>query len=191
MAVQSGKLLIFSAPSGSGKSTLIRHLVERNHNLVFSVSATSRAPRGAERDGVEYHFLTLETFRAAIQRGEFLEYEEVYPNCFYGTLRSEVDGALQAGRNIVLDVDVKGGINIKRIYGSQALSVFVKPPSIEVLRQRLLARATDMPAMIEKRVAKAAWELQFAPQFDCVIVNDSLERAKQQLEQIINDFLRQ
>lgn len=191
MAVQSGKLLIFSAPSGSGKSTLIRHLVERNHNLVFSVSATSRAPRGAERDGVEYHFLTLETFRVAIQRGEFLEYEEVYPNCFYGTLRSEVDGALQAGRNIVLDVDVKGGINIKRIYGSQALSVFVKPPSIEVLRQRLLARATDMPAMIEKRVAKAAWELQFAPQFDCVIVNDSLERAKQQLEQIINDFLRQ
>lgn len=191
MAVQSGKLLIFSAPSGSGKSTLIRHLVERNHNLVFSVSATSRAPRGAERDGVEYHFLTLETFCAAIQRGEFLEYEEVYPNCFYGTLRSEVDGALQAGRNIVLDVDVKGGINIKRIYGSQALSVFVKPPSIEVLRQRLLARATDMPAMIEKRVAKAAWELQFAPQFDCVIVNDSLERAKQQLEQIINDFLRQ
>lgn len=191
MAVQSGKLLIFSAPSGSGKSTLIRHLVERNHNLVFSVSATSRAPRGAERDGVEYHFLTLETFRAAIQRGEFLEYEEVYPNCFYGTLRSEVDGALQAGRNIVLDVDVKGGLNIKRIYGSQALSVFVKPPSIEVLRQRLLARATDMPAMIEKRVAKAAWELQFAPQFDCVIVNDSLERAKQQLEQIINDFLRQ
>ena len=190
MAVQSGKLLIFSAPSGSGKSTLIRHLVERNHNLVFSVSATSRAPRGAERDGVEYHFLTLETFRAAIQRGEFLEYEEVYPNCFYGTLRSEVDGALQAGRNIVLDVDVKGGLNIKRIYGSQALSVFVKPPSIEVLRQRLLARATDMPAMIEKRVAKAAWELQFAPQFDCVIVNDSLERAKQQLEQIINDFLR-
>lgn len=190
MTVQSGKLLIFSAPSGSGKSTLIRHLVERNHNLVFSVSATSRAPRGAERDGVEYHFLTLETFRAAIQRGEFLEYEEVYPNCFYGTLRSEVDAALQAGRNIVLDVDVKGGLNIKRIYGSQALSVFVKPPSIEVLRQRLLARATDMPAMIEKRVAKAAWELQFAPQFDCVIVNDSLERAKQQLEQIINDFLR-
>lgn len=174
-------IFVFSAPSGSGKSTLINHLMSRISGLSFSVSATSRAPRGEERDGVEYHFLSQSEFEQKIKEDAFIEYEEVYAGTYYGTLRSEIDSRLQRGEDIVLDIDVKGGLNVKRIYGEQALLIFVQPPSIEELRRRLEARQTDSAAKIEQRVAKAAYELEFAPQFDAVIINDDLERAKREV----------
>lgn len=184
-----GKLIIFSAPSGSGKSTIVNRLIEAGFDFDFSVSATSRAPRGKERNGVEYWFLTPDEFRKKIAYNDFLEYEEVYPGCFYGTLKSATDDKLLAGRNMLFDVDVVGGLNIKKIYGSQALTVFVCPPSIDELRRRLVSRATDSPEMIEKRVAKAAWELEFAPKFDVRIVNDDLERAVKDTIAAIEKFL--
>lgn len=174
-------IFVFSAPSGSGKSTLINHLMSRISGLSFSVSATSRAPRGEERDGVEYHFLSQSEFEQKIKEDAFIEYEEVYAGTYYGTLRSEIDSRLQRGEDIVLDIDVKGGLNVKRIYGEQALLIFVQPPSIEELRRRLEARQTDSAAKIEQRVAKAAYELEFAPQFDAVIINDDLKRAKREV----------
>ena len=174
-------IFVFSAPSGSGKSTLINHLMSRISGLSFSVSATSRAPRGEERDGVEYHFLSQSEFEQKIKEDAFIEYEEVYAGTYYGTLRSEIDSRLQRGEDIVLDIDVKGGLNVKRIYGEQALLIFVQPPSIEELRRRLEARQTDSAAKIEQRVAKAAYELEFAPQFDVVIINDDLECAKREV----------
>lgn len=174
-------IFVFSAPSGSGKSTLINHLMSRISGLSFSVSATSRAPRGEERNGVEYHFLSQSEFEQKIKEDAFIEYEEVYAGTYYGTLRSEIDSRLQRGEDIVLDIDVKGGLNVKRIYGEQALLIFVQPPSIEELRRRLEARQTDSAAKIEQRVAKAAYELEFAPQFDAVIINDDLERAKREV----------
>ena len=186
-----GKLIIFSAPSGSGKSTIINHLLQQDLNLAFSISATSRPPRGTERDGVEYFFLTPDEFRERIARGEFLEYEEVYPGRFYGTLKSQVEKQLDAGQNVVFDVDVVGGCNIKKYYGERALSVFIQPPSVEELRRRLVGRGTDAPEVIEDRVAKAEYELGFAPQFDVVVVNDDLERAKQEATDVIRNFLNQ
>ncbi len=172
-----GKVVIFSAPSGSGKTTIVRELLGRFPQLEFSVSATSRAPRGAERDGVDYHFLSPEAFRLAVEQGRFVEWEEVYAGTCYGTLRSEVERIWAKGHVIVFDVDVIGGINLKRIFGDDACSVFVMPPSIEELRRRLVARGTDAPEVIERRVAKAEFELTKAPEFDHVIVNDCLEDA--------------
>lgn len=183
------KLIIFSAPSGSGKSTIINYLLTQPLHLAFSISATSRAPRGSERDGVEYFFLTPDEFRRRIEAGEFLEYEEVYKDRFYGTLKSQVEKQLADGQNVIFDVDVVGGCNIKQFYGNRALSVFIQPPSIEELRHRLEGRGTDAPEVIESRLAKAAYELTFAPKFDRVIINDDLEKAKAEALQVISDFL--
>lgn len=185
-----GKLIIFSAPSGSGKSTIINKLMsEYGLRGRFSISATSRKPRGSEQDGVEYYFLTEEDFRKRISEGDFLEYEEVYPGCFYGTLRSEVDRTLDRGENVILDIDVQGGLNVKKIYGDRALTLFIQPPSIERLRERLERRGTDAPEVIERRLAKAETELSFAPKYDAVVVNDDLEEACQSAARTIEDFL--
>lgn len=185
-----GKCLIFSAPSGSGKSTIINSLLLHPElKMEFSVSATSRAPRGTERNGVEYFFLSSDEFRSRIDAGDFLEYEEVYSGCFYGTLKQQVEKRLEAGMNVVFDVDVKGGCNIKKYFGDRALSVFIQPPSVQELEKRLIGRGTDTPEMIAKRVAKAEYELSFAPQFDVVIVNDVLEDAQQKALSTIRRFL--
>lgn len=184
-----GKLVIFSAPSGSGKSTIIQSLLNRDLNLSFSISATSRAPRGTEKNGVEYYFISPEEFRQRIANGEFLEYEEVYAGKFYGTLKSEVERILNSGRNVIFDVDVVGGLNIKKYYGDQALALFIQPPSIEELEKRLKHRATDAPEVIASRVAKAEYELSFAPRFDHIIVNDILEKAQEEAYQTIRQFL--
>ena len=184
-----GKLVIFSAPSGSGKSTIIQSLLNRDLNLSFSISATSRAPRGTEKNGVEYYFISPEEFRQCIANGEFLEYEEVYAGKFYGTLKSEVERILDSGRNVIFDVDVVGGLNIKKYYGDQALALFIQPPSIEELEKRLKHRATDAPEVIASRVAKAEYELSFAPRFDHIIVNDILEKAQEEAYQTIRQFL--
>lgn len=185
-----GKLIIFSAPSGSGKSTIINYLLKQGLDLAFSISATSRPPRGTERDGVEYFFLTPDEFRERIARGEFLEYEEVYPGRFYGTLKSQVEKQLAEGQNVIFDVDVVGGCNIKQYYGDRALSVFIQPPSVEELRRRLVGRGTDVPEVIADRVAKAEYELGFASKFDVVVVNDDLETAERQALDIIRNFLK-
>ncbi len=158
-------------------------------NLSFSISCTSRAPRGTEQDGVEYYFLSPEAFREKISEGAFLEYEEVYPDRFYGTLKSEVDRRLEAGQTVIFDVDVKGGVNIKHIYGEKALSIFIQPPSIEELRKRLEKRATDAPEVIEQRLARASYELTFAPKYDKIVVNDDLAQAQQEVYQLVKDFL--
>ena len=189
--MKKGKLIIFSAPSGSGKSTIVQWLMKEHPELrlYFSISCTSRAPRGTEQNGVEYFFLTPEEFREKIQNDEFVEYEEVYENRFYGTLKSQVEKQLNAGQNVVFDVDVKGGVNIKKFYGDDALSVFIQPPSIEELRKRLVGRATDSPETIEERLAKASYELTFANQFDTIVVNDDLEMAKNETLHQVNAFL--
>ena len=183
------KLIIFSAPSGSGKSTIINYLLGQGLNMAFSISATSRPPRGQEQHGVEYFFLTPEEFKERIANDEFLEYEEVYQDRFYGTLKSQVENQLNAGQNVVFDVDVVGGCNIKQFYGDRALSVFIQPPSIEELRKRLEGRGTDTPEVIESRIAKAEYELSFAPKFDVVIVNDDLDTAKAEALKVIREFL--
>lgn len=185
----AGKLIIFSAPSGSGKSTIINYLLKQGLRLRFSISATSRAPRGTEKDGVEYYFLTPDEFRARIAKGDFLEYEEVYTDKYYGTLKSEVERILNEGDNVIFDVDVVGGCNIKKFYGERALSIFIQPPSIEALRERLTGRGTDSPEVIESRIAKAEYELGFAKRFDRIIVNDQLEPACQEALSIIREFL--
>ena len=186
-----GKMLIVSAPSGSGKSTIVNWLMQEHPELklYFSISCTSRAPRGTEQNGVEYFFLTPEEFKAKIQNDEFLEYEEVYENRFYGTLKQQVENQREQGQNVVFDVDVKGGINIKKYYGDEALSLFIQPPSVEELRLRLEGRKTDTPEAIEERLAKAEYEMTFAPQFDKIIVNDDLETAKQETLKIVKAFL--
>lgn len=186
-----GRLLIFSAPSGSGKSTIINWLITEHPelNLAFSISCTSRAPRGTERHGVEYFFLTPDEFRRRIAQNEFLEYEEVYADRFYGTLKSQVDRQLEAGQNVVFDVDVKGGCNIKKFYGDHALSLFIQPPSIDELRNRLNKRATDAPEVIKDRIARATYELTFASKFDRTIINDNLERAEQDVYLAVKSFL--
>ncbi len=184
-----GKLIIFSAPSGSGKSTIINYLLTQNLNLAFSISATSRPPRGTEQNGVEYFFLSPEEFRQRIANNEFLEYEEVYENRFYGTLKSQVEKQLADGQNVIFDVDVVGGCNIKQFYGDRALSVFIMPPSVEELRKRLNGRGTDVPEVIESRIAKAEFELGYAGKFDVTIVNDNLEKAKAEALNVIRKFL--
>ena len=186
-----GRCLIFSAPSGSGKSTIVQYLMQEHpeFNLAFSISATSRPPRGKEQHGVEYFFLTPEEFRKKIEDGEFLEYEEVYQDRFYGTLKSQVEHQLAEGQNVVFDVDVKGGCNIKQFYGDLAMSVFIQPPSIDELRRRLLHRATDDAEQIERRLAKAEEEMSYAPRFDKILVNDDLETAKAEAVALLRDFL--
>jgi guanylate kinase len=189
--IMKGKMLIVSAPSGSGKSTIVQWLMQEHPELklYFSISCTSRAPRGTEQNGVEYFFLSPEEFRNKIAKNEFLEYEEVYENRFYGTLKQQVENQREAGQNVVFDVDVKGGVNIKKYYGDEALSLFIQPPSVDELRRRLEGRATDTPEAIAERLAKAEYEMTFAPQFDRVIVNDDLETAKQETLRIVKDFL--
>lgn len=189
-SVKQGKVIIFSAPSGSGKSTVVNHLLEVYDCFAFSISATSRAPRGAERDGVEYYFISDEEFSRRVAAGEFVEHEEVYAGTQYGTLKSEVSRLWNDGKVILFDVDVKGGVNLKRYFGDAALSVFVKAPSIDELRRRLELRGTDDPQSIEKRVRKASEELEFAPQFDVVLVNDNLERCLSDAESTVSRFLK-
>ena len=186
-----GKLIIFSAPSGSGKSTIINYLLTQELNLAFSISATSRPPRGTEQNGVEYFFLSPDEFRSRIANDEFLEYEEVYQDRFYGTLKAQVEKQLAAGQNVVFDVDVVGGCNIKKFYGERALSVFIQPPSVEDLRKRLVGRGTDTPEVIESRIAKAEYELSFAAKFDSVIVKDDLVTSKAAALKVITQFLNQ
>lgn len=185
-----GKIIIISAPSGTGKSTIINRIIaDTSLDLQFSISATSREPRKGEAHGVNYYFFTEDDFRKAVADGRFVEWEEVYPGRFYGTLRSEIDRITSAGHNVIMDVDVKGGVNIKRIMGADALSVFVQPPSVETLRQRLEARATDTPEQIEQRVAKAEYEMAFAPQFDRMVVNDDLHTAVEDVRKLVKDFI--
>lgn len=190
MSQQKGSVIIFSAPSGSGKSTIIKYLMGQGLNLHFSISATSRPPRGKEQNGVEYFFLTPEEFRSHIAQGDFLEYEEVYKDRYYGTLKAQVDAQLAKGENVVCDVDVLGGQNIKKHYGNRALSVFIQPPSIETLRERLIGRATDSMEVIEDRIARAEFELSFASKFDTIVVNDQLEVAQAEALKVIKDFLQ-
>ena len=189
--MNKGKLIIFSAPSGTGKSTIINWLMQehRELNMAFSISCTSRAPRGTEKHGVEYFFLTPEEFRSRIEADEFLEYEEVYKDRFYGTLKSQVEKQCNEGQNVVFDVDVKGGCNIKSHYGSEAISIFIMPPSIDELRRRLESRGTDAPEVIDQRIARAEFEIGFADKFDKQVVNDNLDKAKNEVLKIIKDFL--
>ena len=184
-----GKLIIFSAPSGSGKSTIINYLLTQDLNLAFSISATSRPPRGEEKHGVEYFFLSPDEFRQRIANNEFLEYEEVYKDRYYGTLKRLVEQQLVTGQNVVFDVVVVGGCYIKKFYGKQALSLFIQPPCVDELRRRLVGRGTDAPEVIEHRIAKAEYELSFAPRFDKVIINDDLETAKAEALRVIKEFL--
>jgi guanylate kinase len=183
------KVLIFSAPSGAGKSTVTQHLLKVFPQLEFSVSATSRPARGTERDGIEYYFVTPDRFRELIEAGELVEWEEVYRDTFYGTLRSELERIHTRGHVAVFDVDVKGGINLKRIFGEQALALFIMPPSVEELRRRLTARGTDAPEVIERRIAKAAIEIADAPLFDRVIHNLELAQTLAEAEKTVREFL--
>jgi len=187
--VVKGKLIILSAPSGSGKSTIIKHILGKNLPLEFSVSATSRLPRGNEKNGVEYYFLSPVEFKKKINEDCFIEYEEVYPDRFYGTLKSEIEKKIDDGRNIILDVDVAGGLNIKKMYGNNALLIFIQPPSIEELKRRLEQRGTDSPEVIADRISKAAYELSLASEYDAIIVNDQLEKAEKETINIINNYL--
>lgn len=184
------KVIIFSAPSGAGKSTIVNHILESHPEMEFSVSATSRAPRGGEQNGKEYYFFSADEFRKMIAEDKFIEYEEVYTGSFYGTLRSEIERIWAKGNVIIFDIDVKGGVNMKRIFGDNALSIFIQAPSVEELRRRLVLRATDTAEAIEKRVSKAASEMEFASgKFDYVLVNDDLGRAFEEAEKVISDFL--
>lgn len=184
-----GKLIIFSAPSGAGKTTIVKHLLQQNLNLEFSISATSRGIRHTETNGKDYYFLSSDEFRQKIENDEFLEWEEVYAGTYYGTLKSEVERIRNNGKHVIFDVDVVGGSNIKKYYGNEALAIFIQPPSVEELRNRLVCRSTDAPEVIEKRVAKAEYELTFADKFDVIIVNHELEKAQQQAETVIREFI--
>lgn len=188
--VKQGKLIVVSAPSGTGKSTIINYLMPKKElNLHFSISATSREPRGQEKDGVEYFFLSPDEFRAKIANDEFVEYEEVYTDKFYGTLKAQIDKQISNGENVVLDVDVHGAMNIKKVYGDRALTLFFRPPSIDELRLRLESRATDAQEVIEKRLARAEYELSYMDKFEKVVVNDELERAEKEAESVVLAFL--
>jgi len=186
---KEGKVIIFSAPSGAGKTTIVRHLLTKFPDFAFSVSATSRKPRGNEVNGVDYHFMSADEFKAKIENEEFLEWQEVYPENFYGSLKSEVAKILESGKNILFDVDVVGGSNIKKFYRERALALFIQPPSLTELEKRLIARCTDDKEVIRKRVEKAERELTYAPLFDFVIVNDTLEHALQEAENRVTTFI--
>ena len=183
------RVIIISAPSGSGKSTIINYLLEQNLPLQFAISATSRSPRGNEKNGVEYYFLSPQAFKKKIKDGEFIEYEEVYKDVFYGSFKSEVERIISTGNHVIFDVDVVGGGQIKEKYGERALSIFIKPPSIEELRKRLLARGADSPEMIESRLAKAQYELEFALKFDKIIINSELKYAQEETLKVVQQFI--
>ena len=189
MIKSKGKLIIFSAPSGSGKTTLVKHLMQHVDNLSFSISATSRKKRGSEINGKDYYFLTASEFRQKIENEEFVEWEEVYDDKYYGTLKSEVERIINTGQNVVFDVDVVGGVNIKKLYVNNALAIFVMPPSIEILKKRLEGRGTDNESDIKSRIDKAEYELTFANKFDKVIINDNLEKAQNETVEIIEEFI--
>lgn len=184
-----GKLVIFSAPSGAGKTTIVKHLLQKDFGLEFSVSATSRQPRPGEVHGKDYYFLTAEEFRKKIESGKFLEWEEVYNGIFYGTLKNEVERIRDAGKHVIFDVDVVGGLNIKKYYGNEALAVFVQPPSVEELKNRLRNRSTESEEKINMRISKAEKELEFAGRFDVIIVNNELPKALKEAERVVSDFL--
>lgn len=187
--MKEGKLIIFSAPSGSGKSTIINYLLQQNLNLAFSISATSRAPRGREKNGVEYYFINPEEFRKKIKNDEFLEYEEVYADKFYGTLKSEVERLISEGKNVIFDVDVVGGVNIKKFYGNRALSIFIQPAEYRNFTAEIIRPGEQTrPEVIECRLSKAAYELSFAPQFDIIIINDNLQTAQENTLKVIREF---
>ncbi len=190
MNASAGKLVIFSAPSGAGKSTLVHYLLPKFRELSFSISATSRAPRGEEKHGQDYYFLSAEDFQKRAQNEEFLEWEEVYAGTYYGTLKSEVQRLWDEGKTVVFDIDVVGGLNLKKIFGPQALAMFVQAPSIQVLEQRLRGRGTDSEEKIAERLAKASTEMERAPEFDAIIINDELERAKAEAAETLENFLR-
>ncbi|MBR6544355.1 MAG: guanylate kinase [Alistipes sp.] len=185
-----GKLVIFSAPSGSGKTTIVRELLKRFDCFEFSISATSRQPRGKEQHAIDYYFMTNEEFRERVERDEFVEWEEVYAGTCYGTLKSEMERIWSKGKVIIFDVDVMGGINLKRLFGDDACSVFIMPPSMEELERRLRGRGTDAEEVIVKRIAKAEFELSKAPEFDFVVVNDDLQVAVDETAAIITNFLK-
>lgn len=187
--MKQGKLIIFSAPSGSGKTTLVRYLLNKNQDIEFSVSATSRQPRTGEVHGRDYYFMPEEEFRVKVRNNEFLEWEEVYNGIFYGTLKSEVERIRNNGKHVIFDVDVVGGTNIKKYYGNDALAVFVKPPSVEELHKRLISRSTETEEKIKMRIAKAEHELSYEPLFDAVVVNDEIENAKQRAEDLVLSFI--
>lgn len=188
-SIPKGKLIIFSAPSGAGKTTIVKHLLTKGLNLEFSISATSREPRHTETDGKDYYFLSHEEFQLKIENDEFLEWEEVYKGTSYGTLKNEVNRIRELGNNVIFDVDVVGGLNIKKYYGDEALALFIEPPSVEELRNRLQARSTDSEEKIAMRVAKAEEELAYASRFDVVIVNDNLDEAYLKAETTIRNFI--
>lgn len=185
----NGKLIIFSAPSGAGKTTLVKNILAKNENIVFSISATTRECRGNEKDGVDYYFLTQEEFEKKISNNEFIEYEEVYSGTYYGTLKKEIERIWNLGKHVIFDVDVVGGLNLKKNFGDKALSIFVKPPTVETLRERLTHRGTDTSENVMKRLSKAAHELSFENRFDKVILNDTLERAFNESENLIDTFI--
>ena len=188
---RGGKVIIISAPSGCGKSTIIKALLEKGEvDMQFSVSATNRPPRPGEEHGVHYYFLSDDEFRRAISQGDFVEYEEVYPGRYYGTLRSEIARIVDGGHNVVLDIDVKGGVNVKKLYGSEAVSIFIQPPSVEALRERLEGRGTETAEAIDQRVARAELEISYAPQFDHVVINDRLPEAIEAVGDILKSFTR-
>ena len=189
--MSKGKLIIISAPSGSGKSTIIGKIInDPELKLAFSISATTRSPRAGERDGVHYHFMSVGDFKKAIENDALVEYEEVYSGRYYGTLKSEIERIQNEGKNVILDIDVKGGVNVKRIYGDNSLSIFIQPPSIDVLRSRLMSRATDSIDAINQRVGKAEYEMTFKEKFDAVVVNDDLDKAVEQTRALILDFVK-
>jgi len=186
--MERGSLFIFSAPSGSGKTTIVHHLLALDLNLAFSISATSRLPRNNELNGVDYFFLSPEEFKKKIAEGDFIEWEEVYANQFYGTLKSEVERLRNEGKHVVFDIDVVGGVNLKKIFGDEALSIFVRPPSLEIMEERLRKRGTDNEEQIKKRIAKAEYELTFAEQFDVILINDNLQLALAEAELLVREF---
>ena len=188
--METGKLFVFSAPSGSGKTTLVRHLLLQNLPLGFSISATSRPPRGEEKDGEDYYFLSEEEFRQKIEEDAFIEYEEVYKGAFYGTLRSEVERLWANGKNVLFDIDVIGGLNVKEHYPEETLAVFVQPPSLEELEKRLRQRNTETEEKIQQRLDKSATELIYSQDFDVILVNDNLAKAKQEVVRLVKEFLR-
>ena len=187
--MKKGKLFIVAAPSGTGKSTIVNYLMAQGLNMHFSISLTTRAPRGKEKNGVEYFFTSIEDFRKHINQNDFIEYEEVFKGCFYGTLKSQVDKQVNKGQNIIFDVDVNGGINIKKHFGEEALSIFIMPPSIEELRIRLTNRGTDTPEVIEQRIARAEYEINQASHFDKIVVNDDLATAQSEVLELVKSFL--